>query len=386
MKRALAGVVATAALIAALASTALADGSPTLYVNASTVATHTDSSCASAAYSTISAAVSAAASGSRIVVCRGVYAEDVTVSKPLTIVTDGATVNAAGLDNGFTIVAGGAGSAIEGFKIENAFGEGILANTTSNLRISHNLVTGNDMGTSEATTYPECVVSPQNPVPDCGEGIHLMGTSHSIVSGNTVVDNAGGILLTDETGPAHENVISRNRVANNSDDCGITLAGHNPAAAPGGVPAPTVAGIYDNLIVGNVSADNGIKGQGGGLILASPVPGGGVYDNTVRGNLFRGNGLAGVTLHSHVPGQDLNGNRVIGNVFSTNNLDGDNDFPAVDSVSTGIFVGTVGPLKIAISHNVISSNVDGIFLTGPVTVDGLASNVFHGVTTNVVGP
>jgi parallel beta-helix repeat protein len=386
MKRALAGVAATVALATALAPSALAGGSPTLYVNASTVATDSDSSCTSAAYSTISAAVSAAASGSRIVVCRGVYAEDVTVSKPLTIVTDGATVNAAGLDNGFAIVAGGAGSSIEGFKVENAIGEGILANGTSNVRIAHNLVTGNDQGVTQTTTYPECVVSSQNPVPDCGEGIHLMSTSRSLVTGNTVVDNAGGILLTDETGPTHENVISRNRVANNSDDCGITLAGHNPGAAPNGVPAGTVGGVYDNLIVHNVSADNGIKGQGGGLILASPVPGGGVYDNTVRGNLFRGNGLAGVTLHSHVPGQDLNGNRVIGNVFSTNNLDGDNDFPAVDSVTTGVFVGTVGPLTIAISHNVISSNVDGIFLTGPVTADGLTSNAFHGATTNVVGP
>lgn len=385
MKRALAAGAAVA-LTVALAPAALAGASPTLYVNASPLTSHSDTSCASAGYLTISAAVAAAAPQSRIVVCRGVYGEDVTVSKPLELVTDGATVNAAGLPNGFTIVAGGAGSRIEGFKVENAVGEGILAVGTSNVRITRNLVSGNDVGVTTPSTYAECVVSAQNPVPDCGEGIHLMSTSQSVVSGNVVVDNAGGILLTDEIGPADRNAIVHNRVANNTDDCGITLAGHNPAAAPNGVPNGSVAGVYDNLIADNVSVENGVKGQGGGLILASPVPGGGVYGNTVRGNLFRGNGLAGVTLHSHAPGQDLNGNRVIGNVFSTNNLDGDSDFPVADSVTTGVFVGTAGPLTITIEHNVISSNVDGIFLTGPVKAGGLATNVFHGVTTNVVGP
>jgi hypothetical protein len=63
-------------------------------------------------------------------------------------------------------------------------------------------------------------------------------------------DNTGGILLSDETGPTAHNRITANVVADNLSDCGITVAGHNPAAAPGGVPAPKAAGVYANVISG----------------------------------------------------------------------------------------------------------------------------------------
>jgi parallel beta-helix repeat protein len=64
---------------------------------------------------------------------------------------------------------------------------------------------------------------------DCGEGIHLMGAAHSSVVRNEVEDNSGGVLLTDETGPNHDNLISGNSVHDNPFDCGITLASHPPA-------------------------------------------------------------------------------------------------------------------------------------------------------------
>ncbi len=211
----------------------------------------------------------------------------------------------------------------------------------------------------------------QNPTPDCGEGVHLMGTSNSQIVANRIKDNSGGVLMTDETGPTDGDIVAHNQVLDNTADCGITLAGHNPAAAPGGIPNPAAGGVYDNLIVDNVSAGNGILGQGGGVLLAAGIPigGGAVYDNTVRGNFLKGNGLAGVTVHNHFPGQDLNGNRIVGNRIGTNNLDGDPDFgPVVDPSTTGIFVGTAGnPMTITIKHNVIFSNEIGIFLTGRST-------------------
>ena len=128
-----------------------------------------------------------------------------------------------------------------------------------------------------------------------------MGTSNSKIVGNTIRDNSGGVLMTDETGPTDGNVVAHNRVLDNTEDCGITQAGHNPAAAPGGTPNPKAAGVYGNLIKNNVAEGNGVAGQGAGILLAAGIPigGGAVYNNTVSGNLLKGNAYAGVTLHNH---------------------------------------------------------------------------------------
>jgi hypothetical protein len=107
-----------------------------------------------------------------------------------------------------------------------------------------------------------------------------MGSSHSTVAGNISTGNSGGILLSDETGPTEYDRIEGNVVSGNDSDCGITLAGHNPAAAPSGVPAPQVAGVYANSIVGDDITRNRTAGQGAGVLLATALPGGAVYDNT----------------------------------------------------------------------------------------------------------
>jgi nitrous oxidase accessory protein NosD len=360
-----------------------------LFVNGSMLSGYGHNGCSTAAFTTINAAVTAAAPNSRIVVCPGTYQEDVTVTKPLSIQGIHAVVDATSFDNGFTLPAPSAGTLVEGFTVENALGEGILAVSTTNVSIVDNAVENNDKGVRKPG-YLECEVTPEDEFPDCGEGVHLLGTTNSHILGNTIRANAGGVLMTDETGPTDGNVVAHNRVLDNVEDCGITLAGHNPGAAPGGVPDPAVAGVYSNLIADNVSVGNGVKGEGGGVLLASGIPigGGAVYNNTVRGNFLQGNALAGVTVHNHFPDQDLNGNRILNNRIGTNNVNGDPDFfPAVDPSTTGIFVGTAGnPMTITIKHNVIFSNAVGIFLTGPLNTEQIKNNLFIGVTTDVVGP
>jgi nitrous oxidase accessory protein NosD len=397
--------------VTAVASAGQPPTSPTLYVNGSTLSgygapvsvsadsghaggRHADhrrglASCSSAAYATIGAAVAAATTpGTHIVVCPGIYREDVTINSPVTIEGIQATVDATGKPNGFTLLALAAGTTVKGFTIENAVGEGVIALSTNNVSIVDNTVQNNDKGVRHAG-YEECEETPQNPFPDCGEGVHLMGTSSSKIIGNTIRHNSGGVLMTDETGPTGGNVVAHNWVLDNTEDCGITLAGHNPAAAPGGTPNPKAAGVYGNLIEGNVAEGNGVAGQGAGILLAAGIPigGGAVYNNTVSGNLLKGNGLAGVTLHNHFPNQDLNGNRIVHNRIGTNNVDGDLDFPVPDKETTGVFVGTAGsPLSITIKHNVIYSNHYGIFLTGLMNTEQITHNHFFEVTTDVVGP
>ena len=153
-----------------------------------------------------------------------------------------------------------------------------------------------------------------------------MSVTDSVVEANNVANNVGGILLTDEFGPTSHNIIRFNRSTGNSDDCGITLAGHSSAAVNPVTGLPTgLAGVFDNLVTHNFSNGNGVAGQGAGILLGGGAPFAGVYSNVIRGNWAAGNGLPGVTIHQHLAG-DLNGNVIENNVLTGNNLDGDFDF------------------------------------------------------------
>ena len=150
-------------------------------------------------------------------------------------------------------------------------------------------------------------------------------SSDSEVGGNFVNANEGGVLLTDEFGPTHDNVVEGNVITGNPFDCGITVPGHNPNALDAsGNRQPDVAGVYDNLIQYNVVTDNGLQGEGAGVLFANATAGTASYDNVVAHNFLAGNELSGVTMHAHTlaPGQyeDLSGNNVYGNVIGTNNL------------------------------------------------------------------
>jgi parallel beta-helix repeat protein len=391
---ALAGAVtllASASAAAAMALPAAASAAPsTVYVSPHGTATAPDHGCDSAAFQSVQSAVTAVASGGTVVACGGTYSEDVAVAKPLSLSGEKhAVIDAAGLDNGILVTASHV--RIAGFTVTGAIGEGIFVESASHVTIEGNVVTGNDQGASPPNpapaSYAEC--QPTGGVPgDCGEGIHLMGTSWSTVAGNVVTGNTGGILLTDETGPTAHNKIIENVTANNLYDCGITLAGHNPGAAPGGVPSPQTAGVYANLIEGNSSSGNGTglttMGTGAGVLMATALPGGAVYDNIVTHNALSGNGLAGVTVHSHVAGQDLNGNVVTSNLIGVNNLDGDNAFAGhVNDQTTGVLVGTVDPLTIDVAGNVVTGDHFGIWTTGPVTVQHAKNNRFIDVAVHI---
>jgi hypothetical protein len=118
--------------------------------------------------------------------------------------------------------------------------------------------------------------------------------AYSEIIGNFISDNSGGILLTDETGPTDHNLVQRNVVAGNAADCGITVPGHNPnALTAAGVPQPSVAGVYDNVIRNNIVTDNGLKGEGAGVLFANASAGTASYGNLVEGNYIAANGLSG---------------------------------------------------------------------------------------------
>lgn len=372
------------------------------------------SSCATATFTTISAAVAAAAPGSQIIVCPGLYHEGVSIDKPLVLNGEGnAEIDASSSTsgNGVQIVGpGGSGSTVEGFRIENSEFEGILVGTapvattstdgsavTSGAPVTDVTIADNTLinnGTGFGTGAGQCF-STQNAPGDCGETVHLVSVTNSLVAGNYIANNVGGILLTDEFGPTSGNIIRNNETLDNSDDCGITLAGHNPAAVNPGTGAPTgAAGVFDNTVANNVSNDNGVAGQGAGILLGGGAPFAGVYNNTIVGNQAIGNGLAGITIHQHFAG-DLNGNVIVGNFLSNDNLDGDFDFATADSATTGILVAsgpTPAPLPppapitgTVIRGNVIVNVTVGIWtLNASATTNTITGNLFGpGVTTQL---
>lgn len=241
-------------------------------------------------FTSISAAVGASAPGDTIQVSEGTYREDVIIPKSLALVgqnRENTIIDAAGLDHGINIDgqnnAGLSHVVIRGFTVKNANFSGILVANTSAVTISSNIVRGNDRNLSGAV----CPGLPSQFLPsdnlDCGEGIHLSGVDHSTIMNNLVERNAGGILVTDDTGATHDNVISENIVQNNVPDCGITLPSHSGA------------GVFHNTVSGNFVAENG----GAGVGIFAPGPGSQTYANVIINNSLTGNVQPGVTVHNH---------------------------------------------------------------------------------------
>jgi hypothetical protein len=339
----------------------------------------------------------------------------VVITKPLTLVGQHATINATGLPgaptgsvlgqapyNGITIESSNV--TVKGFTVEGAEGEGILAvnpNPVSvtaagmplhtgapitHVTIEDNDVTGNDLGFNDPTSpYVSCT---PNGGSDCGEGIHLMSVAYSSVINNQSVANAGGILLTDEFGPNHDNVVEGNYVADNTKDCGITIPSHNLGLNPAtGQLDPSFGGVYSNKIINNTSIDNGVKGYGAGIGIFAPESYTASYNNLVSGNYIEGNGLAGISVHSHMANAYVNGNVFVYNKIGTNNVDladGTDTTPIADQ-TTGILIWSdATPYSFVVAHNTIFDNGYGVWLTpSTISASGLNTNRFVRVTTPV---
>ena len=319
---------------------------------------------AAAPCATIGYTLSIAPPRSRITVLSGTYDEMVTVTSPVSLIGRNATIDAAGLDNGILVEgAGAAGTRIQGFTVKNATFEGILVRETSDIAIVHNTVTENDQGASASEPTGEC--APQGVVPgDCGEGLHLWAVTDSQVRGNNVSKNVGGILVTDETGPSHDNMISRNVITNNALDCGITLPSHNPHA----MTKPALGGVYDNTVVGNDSENNG----GAGIGTFASSPGTASYDNTIAHNTVKGNGEGGINIHSHTPNQNVSGNVIVNNTIDGNGKDPDSG----STGPNGISLLTVDAQSDTIAGNSFRNEEYGIWINGPFTLSGLQGNHF----------
>jgi parallel beta-helix repeat protein len=343
-------------------------------------------------YKSIQTAVNNASPGDLIKVAKGTYREAVVIgNSSISLIGAGAgasiidatgqgvALHVDGMDNpGLHKVI------VAGFTIENANFEGILVTNASDVTIRDNQVQFNDK--SLVISVPECVGQPAfetGEAFDCGEGIHLTGANHSVIANNDVENNAGGILLSDDTGETFDNLITGNVAANNPFDCGIVMASHAPAP---GSSAPH-NGIVRNTISGNSSMHNGyqVPGAGAGVGIFSDGSGPGrVSGNVVIGNQLKNNGIPGVAFHSHVGpafvpfSDDLSNNTIVDNQISGNGADlGDTVTPG----TTGINVNSGGgasPIRgTIISGNTISDEDVDVAVNTPARVDVHLNNLLR---------
>jgi parallel beta-helix repeat protein len=353
----------------------------------------------SGCYPTISAAVTAAAPGSTIQVAQGIYKESVVITQPLSLIGSNgySIIDATGQSNGIFVngmstapAAGVWGVVISGFTVKNANYEGILVANATEVTISGNTVDGNNRGLNySASTCPGQPAYETNEGADCGEGIHLMAVDHSVIAGNTITNNAGGILVSDETGPNYENLITGNSVTDNALDCGITLASHAPAP---NLPQGFSYGVFSNTISHNVVSHNGYIGQGAGVGIFAPGPGQANYRNVIADNILTDNGIGGVAMHNHAapgvngvsahaPGVILADNQIIGNQISGNAADNDDPAsPGPTGISILSFVMVPGTV---IAQNTFSSEVADITFNAPAGTVAVHLNSFSGIEIGV---
>jgi parallel beta-helix repeat protein len=333
-------------------------------------------------YAHIQSAVNAAAAGDLVLVAAGTYAEDVTIGKSLTLIGAGSTgtiINAAGLANGIFVDgidnSGLAHVTILGFTVENANFEGILVVNSSYVTISNNHVIGNDLSLNvQQGMCPGQPVFETDEGDDCGEGIHIMGVSHSTIENNLSQNNSGGMLISDDTGSTFGNTIKGNTVSYNPYDCGITMASHPPAL---GSHAPH-NGIHDNTVVLNISILNG----GAGIGMFSDGTGPGLMSgNIVDHNQSLDNALPGVAMHSHVGGDTFQGNQITNNYLSGNKADqGDTatSGPAGINVNSGF--GTTPISGTVITGNTVENETIDVAINTPTTVNLHFNNLLGGNT------
>ncbi len=314
--------------------------------------------CLASACRTIGYAVGKAVPGDTISVDSGTYHESVHVTKRLALIGHKAIVDAAWKTtplNGFLIEGdSAAGTHVEGFTIRNAALEGIFVHRTSGVVIANNTLVDND---GYGKGNPLCTQQPD----DCGEAIHLQAVVGSVVRGNVIRHDMGGILLTDEDGPTHDNLITENTLAENPSDCGITLASHWTDTLSGKAVAPEVAGVYKNTV-----SHNTVTGSGGaGIGVFAAAAGGAAWGNIIEENTSTMNGLAGIAIHSHTAAQNLDGNVLKDNVLYGNLADTMNPADTA-SATAGISIASTGaPIRnTVITGNRISGEHFGIIALG----------------------
>lgn len=345
-----AGVVATAAVaVLGFQSAANASAPTTVYVSPPTVTSFAVPAgsavqCTHTAVHSVQQGVSMVATGGTVIVCPGLYSEEVDITRTLTLRgLAGATIDASGQSYGVGI--GAAHVTVTGLTVRNA---GVGADPNSG-PLGDGIVTVSLAGYPRIGNY--ATITKNTVTGNLGGGIDVNSSRGGLIQANHADGNGIGINVSNDLAyPVRDNKIIGNTANRNLSGCGIALADRSGA------------GVIHNLVKNNVANGNGLPAGGAGVLLATPTPGGILKDNAFVGNKASGNGHSGFELHVHPSDAVVTGNSVVGNDFGINNGGGDYG----DSDYTGIYLGSASPMSIVVKDNHVHDDINGIFQAGPI--------------------
>lgn len=274
-------------------------------------------------YTTIQAAVDAAAPGDTVEVSPDVYPESVIVSKSLTITgQDKSTTIVEGSESGYAFWLDADGVTIQGFTLRDCSNYGVLVSSSGGHIIRDNIFLNNGYG-----VYISYSPSANNVANNTFYNNHLLGikvafSNDNTISHNNISESAYGIRLSDES---QLNSITNNLITGTSHGIYINYAPNNYVyqnnieSKKTGVASVnsdytdirnnTVSGcahgieVYNsmyNTVQGNTAAQNS---DGMYLVYAN--------DNTIDSNLASNNDW-GIRLY------DSDSNTILQNTFSFN--------------------------------------------------------------------
>ena len=353
IRRATFWAVAIAALLLFDASRAVAD----IVVDPNTppcVATY------SAHYTTIQAAVSAAASGATIEVCPGTYAEQVTITTPLTL-------------KGVTNTAGNTGAAVV------VIPTGTFSGAFTQIDIQASGVTLLNIGVDGTNTLSSCDFGPSltGILFDMGSS----GTLKDVALRNHYISNGSGGYCGTGT-PVSANSATSVTVTDSSvrnfDSQGLSLTATSTVTVKTTTVSPINPGancVYANAATVEVSS-NSVAACYVGVYVTSTVQG------TVSGNTVQGgtNGRTGIFCFPVCTGLTVSGNAIfdtgIGFSMKTSSEVGGVVFENNDVSGTAD-----GVYLFLQTGNTISNNT---FIDAQVGVSGATGNTISGNTYRTV--
>ncbi|MEZ5138341.1 MAG: right-handed parallel beta-helix repeat-containing protein [Acidimicrobiales bacterium] len=390
----------TASLVAATGSPASAAvaAAPTGVDRVVSVSGAIDSSCGAGiapgtpVYTSIQAAVNAAATGEQIYVCAGTYTESVSVTTSNIDLLGPNWSDPTGSSDPATIVAADSGSPVVDFGTTSGYSNGVrgftLEGGTYGVRseatlgccwidastegIRNNIITGSTVAGIETNGIDTGVISGNQITPAAdADGIRTYDAAGALdIQSNTIDLSGSGVGIT---------------IGGSGEQCCQTVGGSTPALGNtitgGATGILVIDALADGILIDANTIQNNVLSDmsGAGVLLDGAIRNTSVYDNTITN--VGGDGVRAQNADTN----DADDIRVRGNTITNPGGAG----VAFDGHITSSYVGGVLPTD---GNTIVGAGGDGIAITGLVEVPGdqflrvLSMNVIYVFGNTVEDP
>ncbi len=229
-------------------------------------------------YTKIQLAVSDASPGDTVYVYSGTYAEDVSISKSLTLIgEDKYTTVIRGTGTADTVLITTGGVTIKGFTIKNSGSvddeAGVRLFFVQNCQVTDSVLSGNSIGVTFRQSNNNLV---RDNIFHANEnGIHLWNSHFNVVDNNTVDNSTAGIeLIETSNNTVSDNMLSDNRFGISISDSSYLILTNNQMIENGIFVKSGSLGHWNTHVIDPSNTVNGKpvrywKNVTGGTILAN---------------------------------------------------------------------------------------------------------------------